>query len=109
MCALFAKKSLNEPETINAYEEYFKKHFKIFFSLFRDWEERVGVKLSLQSFSNQSLSCMHSFLFYDFDKSKFEKHPDEVKDFNYLVDSLEDEHIKTSIFTPRFLVKLEKE
>lgn len=40
--------------------------------------------------------------------SKFINHPDTMKDYNYLVDTLEDEHIKTSIFTPRFLDKLER-
>lgn len=102
--AFYIKKKLQSDSEINrAFEEYFKEHFSYFFKMYKKWEQEESSKVNKHIFHHKKMRTLHNNLFH----KKYEW--DNVQDFNHLVDLLDNEHIKLSVFTPRFLQKLQED
>mmetsp|Transcript_26939 Transcript_26939/g.26001 ORF Transcript_26939/g.26001 Transcript_26939/m.26001 type:complete len:158 (+) Transcript_26939:405-878(+) len=108
MCAFYSKKLLMTEEAVRAYDAYFIKFFPDFMKDYINWENFIEKEMDMANYSINNLSLVFESLFSEIDYSG-ELNIDQIPDYNFIVDNLEDEHMKRSIDTPRFLDKIYKE
>ena len=103
MTALQAKRVTCEPEMIQIFEAFLGHNYPQFMLNYEIW------KSNLADVSESGFEAVNESFRYLYADSESYRTPDTVLDLNFMVDSLEDEHVRRSVHTTKTVDEIEEE
>jgi hypothetical protein len=103
MTALQAKRVTCEPHMIQVFEAFLGHNYPQFMLNYEVWKSNLA-EVSESGFDavNESFRCLYA------DSEAF-REPDTIQDLNFMVDSLEDEHVRRTVHTTKTIAEIEEE